>query len=305
MTGREHIPVLREEVLDLLDPSRQGLYLDGTVGLGGHAEAILESHPRARLVGLDLDEEALRLAGERLSPYADRVRLFQADFRLIPELEIDFPSVRGLLLDLGMSSFQLDDPARGFSHSLDGPLDMRMDRRQKLTAAAVLDKYSEPKLAHLFREYGELKQAAKLARAVVSLRRTQRLESTAQLRLLVEDICRWIPQPGKIHPAAKAFQALRIEVNRELEGLGEFLETASGLLPPGARIAVISFHSLEDRIVKHTFSRLARPEDGAPVLGLLTKKPVVPTEVETARNPRSRSAKLRAGEILPHGPQEI
>jgi len=304
MTGREHIPVLCDEVLTLLDVSREGLYIDGTVGLGGHAVAILERNPAARLVGLDLDEQALQAASERLRPYAGRVELFHADFRLLSSIEIDFQSVRGLLLDLGMSSFQLDDPARGFSHSLDGPLDMRMDRRPKLTAAAILDKYSEPKLAQLFREYGELKQAAKLARAVASLRRTQKIESTTQLRLLVEDVCRWIPQRGKIHPAAKVFQALRIEVNRELAGLGEFLEEAVGLLPDGARVAVIAFHSLEDRIVKRTFNRLAHPEEGLPTLELLTKKPVVPGDVEAARNPRSRSAKLRAAEKRLHGPQE-
>ena len=305
MTGRDHIPVLRAEILSLLDVSRDGTYLDGTVGLGGHAASILESNPRARVVGLDLDEQALLVASERLRPYADRVKLFQADFRTLPELDLDLSDVRGLLLYLGMSSFQLDDPARGFSHSLDGPLDMRMDRRQKQTAAAILEKYSEPKLSHLFCEYGELKQAAKLARAIASLRRTQKVESTAQLRVLVEEVCRWIPQKGKIHPAAKVFQALRIEVNRELEGLGEFLEEAVRILPVGTNLAVVSFHSLEDRVVKRTFGRLARPEDGPPLLDLLTKKPVVPTEAEEARNPRSRSAKLRAAKIRPHGPQEI
>jgi 16S rRNA (cytosine1402-N4)-methyltransferase len=201
-----------------------------------------------------------------------------------------------------MSSFQLDDPARGFSHSLDAPLDMRMDRRGHLTAARVLDKYSEPKLAQIFREYGELKQATKLARAIASLRRMQRIESTVQLRAIVEDACHWIPQRGKIHPAAKVFQALRLEVNGELEGLGGFLETAVGLLPPGGRLAVISFHSLEDRIVKRTFARLARPETGEPVVDLVTRKPIVPSDLEIARNSRSRSAKLRAAEKRPpHG----
>ena len=296
MTGPEHIPVLLDETMDLLDVSRPGLYIDGTLGLGGHAVAILERNPKARLLGFDLDEQALLQARDRLSPFAGRVELFHADFRFLPKLEVDFPSVRGILLDLGMSSFQLDDSARGISHSLDGPLDLRMDRRLKLTAAAVQERYSEPKLAHLIREFGELKQSAKLARAIASLRRTHRIESTTQLRLLVEDVCRWIPQKGKTHPAAKVFQALRIEVNRELEGLGEFLEEAVSILPSGARIAVISFHSLEDRIVKHTFHRLARPEEGPPVLDLLTKKPVVPSDAEAARNPRSRSAKLRAAE---------
>jgi 16S rRNA (cytosine1402-N4)-methyltransferase len=301
MTGREHIPVLLEETLALLDAGREGLYIDGTIGLGGHAAEILKRNPKARLLGFDLDGDALLQAREKLRPYAGRVDLYHADFRCLPTLGIEFSSVRGVLLDLGMSSFQLDDPARGFSHSLDGPLDMRMDRRRKLTAAAILEKYSEPKLARLFRERGELKQAAKLARSIVTLRRTRKIETTTQLRILIEDVCRWTPQKGKIHPAAKVFQALRIEVNGELEGLGEFLEDIVSLLPEKARIAVLSFHSLEDRIVKHSFGRLAHPEEGEPVLDLLTKKPVVPTAAEAARNPRSRSAKLRAAEKRSHG----
>jgi 16S rRNA (cytosine1402-N4)-methyltransferase len=301
MIGRDHIPVLLEEVLNLLDVGRPGLYFDGTLGLAGHALEILKRNPNARLVGFDRDEDALAEAQIRLRPYEKRTDLYLADFRRILEVDLEWAEVRGVLLDLGMSSFQLDDPARGFSHSLDGPLDMRMDRRQHLDAARVIDKYSEPKLAEIFRNYGELKQAAKLARMIASRRRMTKIESTAQLRRMVEEVCRWIPQKGKIHPAAKVFQALRIEVNGELEGLGDFLTQVIDRLPAGGRLAVISFHSLEDRIVKRTFAALARPAAGEPVVDLLTKHPLVPSDEEASRNSRSRSAKLRAAVKNLHG----
>jgi len=301
MIGRDHIPVLLEEVLNLLDVGRPGLYVDGTLGLAGHALEILMRNQNARLVGFDRDEDALAEAQIRLRPYDKRTDLYLADFRRILEVDLDWAEVRGVLLDLGMSSFQLDDPARGFSHSLDGPLDMRMDRRQHLDAARVIDKYSEPKLAEIFRNYGELKQAAKLARMIASRRRMTKIESTAQLRRMVEEVCRWIPQKGKIHPAAKVFQALRIEVNGELEGLGDFLTQVIDRLPAGGRLAVISFHSLEDRIVKRTFAALARPAAGEPVIELLTKHPLVPSDEEASRNSRSRSAKLRAAVKNGHG----
>jgi 16S rRNA (cytosine1402-N4)-methyltransferase len=301
MIGRDHVPVLLEEVLTLLDAGRPGLYLDGTLGLAGHALEILKRNPGARLVGFDRDADALAEAQTRLRAFESRTDLYQADFRRLLEVDLEWSQVRGVLLDLGMSSFQLDDPARGFSHSLDGPLDMRMDRRQHLDAARVLDKYSEPKLAEIFRNYGELKQAAKLARMIASRRRMTKIESTAQLRRMVEEVCRWIPQKGKIHPAAKVFQALRIEVNGELEGLADFLGQVINRLPAGGRLAVISFHSLEDRIVKHTFADLARPAEGAPVVDLLTKHPLVAADEEIARNSRARSAKLRAAVKRVHG----
>jgi 16S rRNA (cytosine1402-N4)-methyltransferase len=301
MIGRDHIPVLLEDVLNLLDAGRPGLYLDGTLGLAGHSQEILKRNPNARLVGFDRDADALAEAQIRLRPYERRADLYQADFRRLLEVDLDWSEMRGVLLDLGMSSFQLDDPARGFSHSLDGPLDMRMDRRQHLDAARVIDKYSEPKLAEIFRNYGELKQAAKLARMIASRRRMTKIESTAQLRRMVEEVCRWIPQKGKIHPAAKVFQALRIEVNGELEGLGDFLVQVIDRLPAGGRLAVISFHSLEDRIVKHTFADLARPSESEPVVELLTKHPLVPSDEEISRNSRSRSAKLRAAAKRLHG----
>jgi 16S rRNA (cytosine1402-N4)-methyltransferase len=301
MSGPGHVPVLLEETLAFLDAGREGTYIDGTVGLAGHTLEILKRNPKARVIGFDLDESALLEARESLRPFAGRVELFHADFKVLPDMDIDFKPVRGVLLDLGMSSFQLDSPERGFSHSLEGPLDMRMDRRNKLTAARILDKYPEARLAQVFREFGELKQSGKLAARIASTRRMQKIESTTQLRAIVEDVCRWIPQKGRSHPAAQVFQALRIEVNRELDGLETFLERVVGLVPAGTRLVAISFHSLEDRIVKHTFARLARPENGPGIVDILTKKPVVPTPAEGIRNTRSRPAKLRAAVKRPYG----
>ncbi len=294
MSRPEHIPVLLDESLEMLAVDRPGLYIDCTLGLGGHSLEILRRNPEAELVGLDLDEQAIAVAQKRLEPFGGRVTLYLSDYRNLPEIEIDFQRVRGVLLDMGMSSFQLDSPERGFSHALDGPLDMRMDLRNKNSAARILEKASEIKLAQIFRDYGELRQARPLARAIASARRLKPLESTAELRTLVERVCHWIPQRGKIHPASKVFQALRIEVNNELEGQDAFLERTLRLLPPGGRLAAISFHSLEDRVVKHTFLRLADKEAALPLIDILTRKPIVPSEDEVARNPRSRSAKLRA-----------
>jgi len=298
MSERGHVPVLLNEVLEYLDSAREGTYIDGTIGLAGHAVEILKRNPRAFLVGVDIDELALARVKETLEPYADRVRVYQADYRYIPQLDLDFSSVRGLLLDLGLSSFQLDSPERGFSFNQEGPLDMRMDLRNKTTAFKIVDTYSEPKLAHLFQEHGELRQAKRLAREIVARRKIRKFETTSDLRVLIERVCHWIPQKGKVHPAAKVFQALRIEVNHELQGLAEFLETMAGIVPAGARFVVISFHSLEDRIVKHTFARLSGGEGKPAVMRLVTRKPVTPTEAEMAANSRSKPAKLRAAEKI-------
>jgi 16S rRNA (cytosine1402-N4)-methyltransferase len=296
MIERGHVPVLLNEVLGYLDSAREGTYIDGTIGLAGHAVEILKRNPHAFLVGLDVDELALDRVKVTLEPYADRVRLYQADFRYLPDLDLDFSNVRGLLLDLGLSSFQLDSPERGFSFNQEGPLDMRMDLRNKTTAFKIVDTYSEPKLAHLFQDYGELRQAKRLAREIVARRKMRKFETTVDLRMVIEQVCHWVPQRGKVHPAAKVFQALRIEVNQELQGLGEFLETMARRVPAGARFVAISFHSLEDRIVKHTFARLCGGEGTPPSMRLLTRKPVTPADEEIAVNSRSRPAKLRAAE---------
>jgi 16S rRNA (cytosine1402-N4)-methyltransferase len=298
MIRSSHIPVLVEEVMEYLNVGRTGVYVDCTIGLGGHAYEILRRNPKTEVIGFDIDEKALLEARDRLQPFADRVKLYHSDFRYLPELDTDFSQIKGILLDLGLSSFQLDSPERGFSFNSEGPLDMRMDLRNNISASKILHKYSEHKLAEIFRKFGELRQARILAREIVSRRKIQKIEKTTELRRLVEEVCRWRPQKGKIHPAAKVFQAIRIEVNQELEGLAGFLEEIVKKLSIGARILAISFHSLEDRIVKHTFNRLAKSNGDVPQLAILTKKPITPTEREIAENSRARSAKLRAGEKI-------
>jgi len=298
MIGSSHIPVLLEEVMEYLNIERKGVYVDCTIGLGGHAYEILKRNPEAEVIGFDIDEKSLLKARDRLQPFADRVKLYHSDLRYLPELDTDFSKVRGILLDLGFSSFQLDSPERGFSFNLEGPLDMRMDLRNKITASKILYKYSERRLAEIFRQYGELRQARLLAREIVSRRKIKKIEKTTELRRLIEEVCRWRPQRGKIHPAAKVFQAIRIEVNQELEGLSALIENIVSKISEGCRILAISFQSLEDRIIKQTFFRLAQSNDNNALLKILTKKPITPTEKEIAENSRARSAKLRAGERL-------
>jgi len=298
MTEIGHCPVLPTEVLEFLDAGREGTYVDCTLGLAGHALAILERNPRARLIGLDRDGQSLEIAREKLREHGKRVTLYHADFKGLSDLGIPFKEVRGILVDLGISSFQLDSPERGFSHTREGPLDMRMDLRSKTTAGKVLHTYPEQKLAEIFAKYGELAQTRRLAREIVHLRKLGGLETTGDLRVLIERIYHWHPQRGRIHPAAKAFQALRIEVNQELEGLGAFIEETARIAAKGTRFVIISFHSLEDRIVKRTFHALAVPAEGAPLLTVLTRKPVMASEAEVADNPRARSAKLRAAERI-------
>ncbi len=296
MNENDHTPVLLEEVLDYLGIERPGVYIDCTIGLAGHSLEIIKRNPKAILIGFDIDEKSILKAREKLEPYADRVKLYHSDFRYLPDLKMDFSRIRAVLLDLGISSFQLDNPERGFSFSQEGPLDMRMDLRIKITAEKIINKYSEHKLAQMFKEYGELSQAKRLAREIVSRRKVEKIETTTQLCRIVEEICHWRPQKGKIHPAAKVFQAIRIEVNQELESLSRFLERITQKIPKKARIAAISFHSLEDRIIKHTFAALAVSVNSHPYLKILTKKPVVPSEEEIAMNFRARSAKLRVAE---------
>lgn len=298
MTAGLHIPVLLEEVIQFLDITREGTYIDCTLGMGGHSLEILKRSPRSRIIGLDIDEKSLLKAKERLLSFSDRVTLYHSDFRFLPDLNIDYSEVRGILLDQGISSYQLDSADRGFSHALNGPIDMRMDLRNKFTAGKIINKYSEYKLAEIFHNYGELRQAKRLAREIVSRRKLKPIENTIQLRELVEQVCRWRAEKGKIHPASKVFLALRIEVNQELKDLDEFFDRVVKLMPEGCRVVVISFHSLEDRIVKQAFVRLASDKECAPCLQILTKKPVVPGQKEIEANSRARSAKLRAGETL-------
>lgn len=275
------------------------MYVDCTVGAGGHTEAILEAAgPAARVVGIDRDPEAIRVARSRLERFGDRVELVGGDFRELPRLVPDLPlgGYDGVLFDLGVSSLQLDDPSRGFGFSTEGPLDMRMDREHGgRTARDLLHELPEGQLTQIIREYGEERWARQIARGVVTARRQGSLESTRDLAAVV---ARAIPRrlwPRRIHPATRTFQAIRIAVNQELQGLEGVLEEATGLLKPGGRICAIAFHSLEDRVVKHLFRRLA-VAGSIPGVRILTRHPVTPSPEEIARNPRARSAKLRAAE---------
>ncbi|MFQ5881140.1 MAG: 16S rRNA (cytosine(1402)-N(4))-methyltransferase RsmH [Candidatus Methylomirabilales bacterium] len=294
-----HVPVLVREVLASLQPRPEGIYLDCTVGAGGHAEAILEAAgPPSRLVGIDRDPEAVAVAKDRLGRFGGRVRLIRGDYRQLPRLASEFhlKGLAGVVFDLGVSSLQLGDPSRGFSFSFEGPLDMRMDREGGgPTVRELLWQLPEEALGGIIREYGEERWARRIARGIVAARRRRSLETTRDLAAVVS---RAIPRrfwPRRIHPATRTFQALRIAVNQELEGLEEALEVAIDLLIPGGRICVISFHSLEERVVKQLFRRLAAP-GAVPGLRILTRRPVTPSAEETERNPRARSAKLRVAE---------
>ncbi|HET7619488.1 MAG TPA: 16S rRNA (cytosine(1402)-N(4))-methyltransferase RsmH [Vicinamibacterales bacterium] len=287
-----HEPVLVSEVVDLLAPARGGTFLDCTVGLGGHSRALLEAGA-TRLIGVDRDREALALAAEALAAWRDRVELVHADYRDVAR-ELDargIAAVDGALADLGVSSMQFDAEGRGFSFRRDEPLDMRMDRSQGMTAADLVRDLPEDELADVIFEYGEERHSRRIARAIVHARREAPVDTTGRLAAVVR---RAVPHRGyqRIDPATRTFQALRIRVNQELEGLESFLAAVVARLLRGARLAVISFHSLEDRLVKHGFRALA----AAGEVRILTKRPIVPGEAEVARNPRARSAKLRAVE---------
>lgn len=307
LRGRAHTPVLYHQVLSTLSPRAGGRYLDGTVGAGGHAEGILQaSSPSGELLGLDRDPSALEIAAENLSPFGGRVHLKQGSFmhmRRYAAME-GWDQVDGILLDLGLSSMQLADASRGFSFQEEGPLDMRFDPSQGFTAAELVNTLSFEELSDLFRRYGEVPAARRLAREIVESRP---LTTTRQL---VEIIMRAQGRrKGRIHPATLPFQAMRIAVNDEFDALSAGLEQAVQLLKPGGRIVVIAFHSLEDRIVKRAFRRESSdctcpPDQPACTceheaqLGLLTKRPVRPNETEVRLNPRARSARLRAAEKL-------
>jgi 16S rRNA (cytosine1402-N4)-methyltransferase len=286
-----HEPVMVAEVLDLLAPARGGLFVDCTVGLGGHSRALLETGA-TRVLGLDRDPSALAIAAETLAAYRDRVELVHADYRELDRVlsTRGIVSVHGTLADLGVSSMQLDAEGRGFSFRRDEPLDMRMDQTSGSSAADWLRTVDEQDLANVIFQYGEERYSRRIARGIVTARMSAPVETTGQLAAIVR---RAIPRRGyeRIDPATRTFQALRIWTNRELEGLDAFLIVAARRLLQGARLAVITFHSLEDRIVKHTFRAIEKAEEA---MRILTKRPLVPADAELARNPRARSAKLRA-----------
>ena len=302
-----HRPVLLRETIELLAAERGGLFVDCTVGLGGHSEAILQASPDAQVLGIDRDDEALELARKRLAQYGSRFRAVHADFRDITRVlaEAKVKQVRGILADLGVSSLQLDSPSRGFSFRHDAPLDMRMDASSGETAAELLGRLSEVEIARIVFEYGEERRARRIARWIVERReRGEPISTTRDLADLVERAV----GPGKkrrIHPATRTFQALRIAVNGELENLDRFVTDAVDLLEPEGRLAVISFHSLEDRIIKRTLGKLSGRCQCPPRLPtcncgarkaveILTRRPIIPGVNEIAVNSRARSAKLRA-----------
>jgi 16S rRNA (cytosine1402-N4)-methyltransferase len=287
-----HEPVMVAEVLEHLAPERGGVFVDCTVGLGGHARALIEAGA-SRVIGLDRDPAALAEAGAVLAPYESRVQLIHSDYRRLGAVldGLGVVAMDGLLADLGVSSMQFDAPGRGFSFRRDEPLDMRMDTTTGQTAAEMIREADERTLADVIYEFGEERQSRRIARAIESVRARTPITTTGQLADVVR---RAIPKRGytRIDPATKTFQAIRIWVNRELEGLDLFLADAARRLRPGGRMAVISFHSLEDRVVKHTLRSLQTAGE----LTIRTKRPLVSSEAEIERNPRARSAKLRAAE---------
>jgi len=291
--------VLAEEALRWLRVEPGGTYVDATVGLGGHAVEIAARLTSGRLIGLDRDAAALEIARERLKAYQGRVVLVQADFSRIDEVvrEMHLPLLQGILADLGVSSLQLDTAERGFSFRLAGPLDMRMDSRMALTAADIVNETAEAELADLLYRFGEERDSRRIARAIV---RARPMRSTEHLATVVAG-ARTSRGRQKLHPATKTFLALRIAVNRELEELGQFLDRAPATLAPGGRWVVLSYHSLEDRMVKQEFRRLS----GQGVVTILTRKVIRPAEREIAANPRARSAKMRVAEkLMPSQPAE-
>src|SRR5437016_3605228 len=311
LSHNDHRSVLLRETIELLAATRGGLFVDCTVGLGGHSEAILQASSDAQVLGIDRDEEALGLATERLAQYGSRFRAVHADFRELTRVlaTAKVRQVRGVLADLGVSSLQLDSPSRGFSFRHEAPLDMRMDVSRGETAAELLGRLSEVEIARIIFEYGEERRARRIARWIVERRKTG--ESIQTTRDLADLVARAVGPDKKrrIHPATRTFQALRIAVNGELENLDRFLVHAVDHLEQAGRLAVISFHSLEDRIVKRTLLKLSgrcqcpprvpRCTCGArKAVEILTRRPVAPTEAEIVENARARSAKLRVAQKL-------
>ncbi|MGI6177263.1 MAG: 16S rRNA (cytosine(1402)-N(4))-methyltransferase RsmH [Eubacterium sp.] len=308
-----HVPVLLGECIENLAIREDGTYADGTLGGGGHSEEICKRlSPKGTLIGIDKDEDALAAAEQRLRGYACRKIFVHSDYADIRQIlaELSINGLDGALLDLGVSSFQLDNPERGFSYMHDAPLDMRMDQSDALTARKVVNEYSEKELARIIREYGEERWASRIAHFISEARRKKEIDTTGEL---VEIIKAAVPASARRegpHPAKRTFQAIRIEVNGELDSLSEALGDFIDVLNPGGRLCVISFHSLEDRIVKRAYQEAEKPDGelpkGLPVKGTgtpgkikrITKKPILPSEEEEETNPRARSAKLRVCEKL-------
>jgi len=282
-----HIPVMRAEIIEAMKIKNSGIYVDATVGLGGHAEGILKQAGNCTLIGIDRDESALAIARERLREFPN-VHLVQESFSHIQNAVhgLGHEVVDGILLDTGVSTLQLKSEDRGFSFLSDAPLDMRMDMNQKLTAGDIISRYREKELADIIWRYGEERFSRRIAKAITTVRRKQPIKTCSDLASIVEKV---IGRRGRIHPATRTFQALRIEVNKELDELSTVIEEGTELLAQGGRMCVLSYHSLEDRIVKNTYKKLAA--EG--LFRIITKKPIIPGEDEKRSNRSSRSAKLR------------
>ena len=306
-----HRSVLLDECIEGLAIKENGIYVDGTAGGGGHSFAIASKLTGGRLIAIDQDEAAIAAASARLAPLGDRATVVRNNFCEITEVcrSLGIDGIDGLLLDLGVSSYQLDTPERGFSYSADAPLDMRMDARREISAWNVVNEYSEAKLKKILYEYGEERFAPAIAAAIVRAREKSPIETTAELSDLIKYAMPPAAREGGHHPAKRSFQAIRIEVNSELDVIEPAIRGAVSLLKKGGRIAIITFHSLEDRIVKQTFADLARGCDcpkefpvcvcgKKPILKQVNKKPILPSREELEENPRSRSAKLRVAERI-------
>ena len=286
-----HIPVLLKETIDFLGASGGGLFFDGTLGLAGHGAAILGANPANHLYATDKDQDIIDRAREKLSTFPHRFTLFHSDFKELASLNIEMEKIDGFLFDLGVSSVQLDDPQKGFSYAREAPLDMRMNKTQEFSAADIVNDYSHQQLSEIFKNYGEFRDPSPLVHQLIYHRREKRIETTEELKTIVRRV--W-PQRKTMDPLARVFQALRIEVNGELAGLEDFILRLCQAIKPGARVVVISFHSLEDRMVKNAFKR-AKQNDW---VDILTRKPVIACPEEIGKNPRSRSAKLRVAQKI-------
>ncbi len=291
-----HVPVMLEEVLEFLEGDNKSLVVDCTFGGGGHAREILNRYPHLKVIGLDRDLDAIRRGKKLEEQFGTRISLFHSNYKELSSVlkGLGIGQVDAILLDLGISSDLLSDGERGFSFQKDGPLDMRMDQTAPLTAEMVLNSYPKERLEKIFFEFGEESRAKKIAKVICEQRKKKKITTTSELAELIQKI---VGYRGRIHPATKIFQALRIEVNDELGALKKLLTSSPDLLSEGGRLLVISFHSLEDRIVKNLFKDMERAEK----LKVITKKPVVPKRDEILKNPRARSAKLRVAEKISGG----
>ena len=308
---REHVPVLLEECIEALAINPAGIYVDGTLGRAGHAREIAKKLTSGRLIGIDRDETAIKTAGESLSSFGNRIILIHGNFRDIETIleKHGNPQVNGMLFDLGASSPQLDEKERGFSYTESAPLDMRMDRREALTARDIVNTWQEEKLKRILWDYGEERYAPRIARGIVKAREAKEIQTTGELVDIIRAAMPSAALREKQHPAKRSFQAIRIAVNDELGAISDMLEAAVNCLKPGGRLAVISFHSLEDRLVKNAINRGEKgcicPRDFPicacgfqPTLKAVSRKAITPTEREREENPRARSAKLRVAQRI-------